>query len=153
MSPRLRPTLATDYAIIANWIKDAQACTRWAGPQIAFPFEVADLPHLLEKPDSQSLALADHRNLPVGFAQFWQRDERRTHLGRIIVSPAARGLGYGRLLCEQLMRHAIAKSGSAVLSLRVYRDNEGALHLYRQLGFVAVETDSNEEVLAMEYQV
>ena len=152
MSPRLRPTLATDYAVIANWIKDAQACARWAGPQLAFPFEVADLPDLLTKPDSQSLVLADQHDLPVGFAQFWKRDEQRVHLGRIIISPATRGLGYGRLLCEQLMQQAIAGTGMAVVSLRVYRDNPAALYLYRQLGFVVIENDSNAEVLAMEYR-
>ncbi|BBB63458.1 hypothetical protein UNDKW_5185 [Undibacterium sp. KW1] len=153
MSPLLRSALPDDYAVIATWINNIQACARWAGPQLPFPFASADLPALLAKPQAQDLVLIDVNKDVVGFAQFWQRDERRTHLGRIIVSPAARGLGYGRVLCEQLMRRAIAETGSSVLSLRVYRDNEGALHLYCQLGFVAVENDSNEEVLAMEYQV
>ena len=89
----------------------------------------------------------------VGYAQFWPRDEQRVHLGRIIVSPAARGKGYGRLLCEQLMQLAITETGLPVLSLRVYRDNPGALHLYQQLGFAEIEADSNDEVLAMEYKV
>ncbi len=153
MSPLLRSALPDDYAVIATWINNIQACSHWAGPQLPFPFASADLPALLAKPQAQDLVLIDVNKDVVGFAQFWQRDERRTHLGRIIVSPAARGLGYGRVLCEQLMRRAIAETGSSVLSLRVYRDNEGALHLYCQLGFMAVENDSNEEVLAMEYQV
>ncbi|MFZ6733098.1 GNAT family N-acetyltransferase [Undibacterium sp. Ji42W] len=151
--PILRATLSTDYAVIATWINNAQACARWAGPQLPYPFASADLPALLAKPQAHDLVLIDAKEDVVGFAQFWQRDERRTHLGRIIVSPAARSLGYGRLLCEQLMRHAVAETGLPALSLRVYRDNEGALHLYRQLGFIAVENDSSEEVLAMEYQV
>lgn len=153
MSPNLRPAVAGDYAIVATWIHNAQACARWAGPQLPYPFASTDLPALLAKPQAQDLVLTDANKDVAGFAQFWHRDERRTHLGRIIVSPAARGLGYGRLLCEQLMRHAIAETASPVLSLRVYRDNEGALHLYHQLGFIAVESDSNEEVLAMEYEV
>lgn len=152
MSTVLRPALVTDYAVIASWINDAKACARWAGPQLPYPFFTADLPSLLAKPQAQDLVLVDANQAIVGFAQFWRRDEQRVHLGRIIVSPTTRGLGYGRLLCEQLMQRAIAATGLPVVSLRVYRDNPAALHLYRQLGFVAVESDSNAEVLAMEYQ-
>ncbi|MFZ6871999.1 GNAT family N-acetyltransferase [Undibacterium sp. Di27W] len=151
MSPSLRPALATDYAVIATWIPNATACARWAGPQLVYPFASADLPALLAKPHAQALVMVDANQEVVAFAQFWRRDEQRVHLGRIIVSPAARGLGYGKLLCEQLMQHAIAGTGLSVVSLRVYRDNPAALHLYRQLGFVEVESDSNAEVAAMEY--
>jgi len=149
----LRPAVVIDYAVVANWINDAVACARWAGPQLPYPFATADLPELLAKPESQAFTLIDSSPTVVGFAQFWRRDEQRVHLGRIIVSPTTRGLGYGRILCEQLMQQAIAVTGLPVVSLRVYRDNPGALHLYSQLGFIAVEADSNAEVLAMEYRV
>ncbi|MBC3909489.1 GNAT family N-acetyltransferase [Undibacterium umbellatum] len=153
MSPSLRPVLMDDYAVIARWITSAQACSRWAGPTVTYPFKQNDLPALLAKPQAQSIVLVDANLKIVGYAQFWPRDEQRVHLGRIIVSPAARGKGYGRLLCEQLMQLAITETGLPVLSLRVYRDNPGALHLYQQLGFAEIEADSNDEVLAMEYKV
>ncbi|MFZ6766716.1 GNAT family N-acetyltransferase [Undibacterium sp. Di26W] len=153
MSSTLRPALFTDYAVIANWINDAEACARWAGPRLAFPFDSAGLPALLAKPEAQAFVLIGADKEVAGFAQFWRRDAQRVHLGRIIVSPATRGLGFGRVLCEQLMQQAIAVTGLSVVSLRVYRDNPGALHLYSQLGFVAVEAESNADVLAMEYRV
>ncbi|MFZ6744788.1 GNAT family N-acetyltransferase [Undibacterium sp. JH2W] len=151
MPPNLRPANTADYPVIASWIPDALACARWAGPQLAYPFASADLPALLAKPHAQALVMVNAYQEVVAFAQFWRRDEQRVHLGRIIVSPAARGLGYGRLLCEQLIQRAIARTGLSVVSLRVYRDNPAALHLYHQLGFVEVESDSNAEVVAMEY--
>lgn len=152
MSLRLRPAQMIDYAVIATWIGDSKACARWAGPMLAFPFETASLPALLAKPDSHSLVLVDNAELVLGFAQFWKRDAQRAHLGRIIVDPATRGLGYGAVLCGQLMQQALVTTGLPVLSLRVYRDNPGALHLYQRLGFVTVEADSDAEVLAMEYR-
>ncbi|MFZ6757189.1 GNAT family N-acetyltransferase [Undibacterium sp. Ji50W] len=153
MSPTLRSAVMADYAVIANWINDAKACARWAGPQLVFPFDSADLPALLAKPEAQAFVLIDADKEVAGFSQFWRRDAQRVHLGRVIVSPKTRGLGYGRVLCKQLMQQAIAVTGLSVVSLRVYRDNPGALHLYSQLGFVAVEAESNAEVLAMEYSV
>ncbi|MFZ6656313.1 GNAT family N-acetyltransferase [Undibacterium sp. TJN19] len=152
MPPSLRPALLRDYAVIAQWINNTEACARWAGPQLPFPFVSTDLPALLAKPEAQAFVLVAKNGEVAGFAQFWRRDARRVHLGRIIVSPSVRGLGYGRILCEQLMQQAIRTTGAPVISLRVYRDNAGALHLYHQLGFAAIESDSNAEVLAMEYR-
>lgn len=51
------------------------------------------------------------------------------------------------------MQLAIVETGLPVISLRGYRDNPAALHLCQQLGFVEIEADSNDEVLALEYKV
>ncbi len=150
MSLHLRPAQTHDYDVIASWIEDGRACARWAGPSLAFPFEPGSLAALLAKPDSHSLVLVDAADTVLGFAQFWKRDAQRVHLGRIIIDPAARGSGYGAVLCGRLMQQALAATGLPVLSLRVYRDNPGALHLYQRLGFLPVEADSDAEVLAME---
>ena len=62
-------------------------------------------------------------------------DGRVVHLGRIIVSPAQRGRGKGRELCERLVARAVQATGAGAVTLRVYRDNETALGLYLRLGF------------------
>jgi len=153
----LRPARASDYPVIGSWISDAESCARWAGPQLAYPFDSTALPVLLDKPGAHALVLIDvsvvsgDADAPLGFAQYWQRDETRVHLGRIIVSPAARGKGYGKILCESLLSTALEHSRLPIVSLRVYRDNLAALSLYRQMGFKVVESDSNPDVLAMEY--
>ena len=151
MNITLRPALAADYAVIASWISNAQACLRWAGPQLNYPFDIVRLAEQLKKPESKELALLDQKDNVVGFAQYWKRDSLRVHLGRIIVAPMSRGLGYGKILCEALLTRAQSDTGLPVVSLRVYRDNLAAQALYRQLGFVEVAADSNTEVMAMEY--
>lgn len=153
MNTTLRLARAGDYAVIASWISDAASCARWAGPQLAYPFDIRALPHLLEKPGSNAMVLTDATDATLGFAQYWQRDAQRVHLGRIIVSPSSRGLGYGRILCEGLLSTALSHTGRSIASLRVYRDNPAAQNLYRQMGFVEVASDSDQNVLAMEYRL
>jgi len=150
MKMTLRHANDTDFEEIAAWITDSHACMRWAGPFVAFPFGHQNLSCLLHKPGVVSLAMTNNLGQLLGFAQYWPRDEQRTHLGRIIVNPKSRGQGIGKVLCEQLIGTAMAATNTPIISLRVYRDNHNAHHLYQQLGFKACEEESNAEVLAME---
>lgn len=148
----LRGPGPVDYEAICAWVPDARACLRWAGPQVPFPLSAAQLPALLAIGGAASYALADGAAAPIGFGQHWVRVPGDVHLGRIIVSPAARGRGYGRLLCELLMAQAVRATGATALTLRVYRDNVAARTLYSRLGFAGVEAQSSGEVLFMRAQ-
>lgn len=150
MKMTLRRARDIDFEQISDWIKDQQACTRWSGLKDCFPFVNKNLSGLLHKPGAVSLVLCNEQDEPLGFAQYWPRDEQRTHLGRIIVNRHQRGLGIGKVLCEQLITAASKATGSPIISLRVYRDNHIAHQLYQRLGFEAQENDSSAEVLAME---
>jgi ribosomal protein S18 acetylase RimI-like enzyme len=137
-----------DYNTIASWIPDAAACLRWAGPRLAFPFSAAELPALLTVAGGESYCLSDGEE-PCGFGQHWVVTPGAVHLGRIILSPAARGKGLGRVLCRQLATKAVQSTGANTVTLRVYHDNTVALALYASLGFTPVEPESDEEVLFM----
>lgn len=149
----LRATRPADYGEIASWIPDADACIRWAGPRVTFPFSVDELPRLLDVPNGESWCLGDDGAAPRGFGQFWPYEPNAVHLGRIIVSPAVRGKGYGRELCRGLIAKAIQSTGASVVTLRVYRDNATAVALYRSLGFDPVESQSTPYALFMRMQV
>jgi RimJ/RimL family protein N-acetyltransferase len=86
----------------------------------------------------------------IGFGQFWPRDDRTVHLGRIIVAPQNRGFGLSMVLCKFLIAEALHTTNAEKITLRVYRDNQAALSVYSKLGFISVESESNSEVLAME---
>lgn len=77
-------------------------------------------------------------------------DARTAHLGRIIVSPLARGRGLGRLLMQALSAQALGQADVQQLTLRVYRDNTAAVALYRDLGFQQVEAFSTPDLLFMQ---
>jgi ribosomal protein S18 acetylase RimI-like enzyme len=58
-------------------------------------------------------------------------------------------LGHGKTLCTLLLNHATQVLGAPSVKLRVYRNNLPANAFYRALGFEAIESESNAEVLAM----
>jgi ribosomal protein S18 acetylase RimI-like enzyme len=149
MTCKLSPPGPDDYLSIASWITDAAACIRWAGPRVPFPFSATELPRLLAIDGIHRYFLVDESTDTCGFGQFWITTPVAVHLGRIIVSPAKRGQGYGRKLCQQLIQKAVVHTGANEVSLRVYRDNSAALSLYRSLSFVVDDRRSTDEVLFM----
>ena len=150
MTLAFRAPVTTDYKAIASWIPNASACARWAGPRFRFPFVSRELPELLDVERIHSFSMVSPENALVGFGQFWPRDERTVHLGRIIVAPHRRGLGLGMFLCEFLIAEALHMTKAEKITLRVYRDNQAAFSIYSKLGFISVVSESNSAVLAME---
>lgn len=149
MSIALRPPSSADYDSIASWISDADACRRWAGPKVPYPFSAGELPELLAVPAGASYCLSRRDGAPLGFGQYWPRPGGTIHLLRIIVSPTSRGKGLGRELCGQLIARALASAPAHSLTLNVYRDNETAVALYERLGFRVVAEKSAEDSLFM----
>jgi len=156
MTAMLRLPGHSDYETIATWIADAASCARWAGPKLRYPFSPVELQTMLSSVNGlaggASYCLADASDAcasPLGYAQHWVATPGAVHLGRIIISPLARGKGLGRIFCTLLMAQAIQATNAATMSLRVYRDNAPALALYASLGFVAEEAESSDEILFM----
>jgi ribosomal protein S18 acetylase RimI-like enzyme len=149
MSATLRIVEPADYEVIASWVPDAESCLRWAGPRVVFLFTAADLPGLLAVSAGRSYCLTERTAIPLGFGQHWVLRPGAVHLGRIIIAPAVRGRGFGRLLCQLLLAQAIEATGAAEVTLRVDRNNTVALSLYSRLGFSAVEAESSQRALFM----
>ncbi|QNI02059.1 GNAT family N-acetyltransferase [Halomonas sp. SH5A2] len=114
-----------------------------------FPFAATDLPEVLAVEGGSSYCLSDSDNRCIGFGQFWPGKQGAVHIGRIVISPEARGSGAGRLLCEKLIAQARQSTGASTVTLRVYRDNPAARSLYSSLGFFIVESESIDDLLFM----
>lgn len=63
-----------------------------------------------------------------------RKGSRRERLYSLAVDPAARGRGVGRLLMEAVLAAAGSRRAAEV-GLEVRTDNEGAIALYRSMGF------------------
>jgi ribosomal-protein-alanine N-acetyltransferase len=150
MEPNLRIVQPLHYATIADWLDSAEATQRWAGPGVPFPLSPERFAQVLELAVRPGWAMLDEKDLCVGFGQYWMTDTGTAHLGRIIVSPLARGRGLGRLLMQALSAQAQREDGIQRLTLRVYRDNTAAVALYRDLGFQQIEASSTPELLFMQ---
>lgn len=79
-------------------------------------------------------------NVPRGIACYSKRPGGTIHLGRILVDPQARGLGFGRVLVERLVQYVMTLPDVRRVTLNVYENNEPAVRLYSSLGFVVTET-------------
>ncbi|AWT14513.1 N-acetyltransferase [Stenotrophomonas maltophilia] len=150
MEPNLYAVQPSHYASIAGWLDSAAATQRWAGPGVPFPLPPERFAQVLELAARPGWALLAEQGQCLGFGQYWMTDAGTAHLGRIIVSPLARGRGLGRLLMQALSAQAMCEAGAQCLTLRVYRDNAAAVSLYRDLGFQQVDASSTPELLFMQ---
>lgn len=137
------------YSGLTSWITDAEACVHWAGPGINFPLSAEDLPVLLDEQDSRSYSLTDADDELMGFGQFWPRDSKTVHLGRIIINPLFRGQGLGKAMLQLLIAEASQRHQPETFTLNVLRDNPRAKFLYRKMGFVPLEYNSMPDMVFM----
>ena len=131
---RLRRATKENLESMMGWIDSEQACRIWAGEGFRFPFTTDQFFKDLGFPEYETYVLADKNDIPVGLGQIIHRSGR-LHLARILVMPALRGKGYGRRLCEELIKEGRARYGNKAFSLNVYRHNTVARQLYEKLGF------------------
>jgi len=141
-SCRLRPAKPDDLDVVLPWAPDAEAMRRWAGPSIGFPVSRQQLWENLHHVAGEAFVLClDPGEEIVGFGQVMHREDDYAHLARIIVAPARRGQGLGRVLCRELLRVAPTFLPVQAFSLYVYPDNARARALYRSLGFADVREE------------
>ncbi|QII28873.1 GNAT family N-acetyltransferase [Stenotrophomonas maltophilia] len=145
----LQPVHPSHFAVIAGWLDSPGATLRWAGAGVLFPLPSNAFAAALSLSERPGWVLLDAEGTCVGFGQYWPTAPGSTHLGRIIVSPQARGRVLGRGLMTALCAEAVHRTVAAQLTLKVYRDNPAAVALYRDLGFVASEDASTPELLFM----
>ena len=138
--------------MVASWISDAKACSRWAGPQVPFPFSSVELPAHIHATDTNTFCLSAEKEDLLGFAQYFDKGNGVVRLARVIVSPACRGQGLGKILCALVIERALTSLKVESFSLGVYRDNPAAIATYSELGFSLVEDQSTEESLTMALQ-
>lgn len=147
----LREARPEDLDVVASWIPDADACLRWAGPGLTFPFTDGSLARELLVPDraSRSLVHPDAPDVPLAFGQSWTREAGARHLGRVVVDPSHRGFGLGHALITRMVDEARVDADVRWITLRVFADNRPALAVYRQAGFVDVPSLREGDALFM----
>jgi len=80
----------------------------------------------------------------VAYGELWiDEAEQEVELARIIVRPAHRGRGVGKLYVKVLVDRA-ATFGYAEIFLRVLPDNPRAIHCYEAAGFAAVPSEDQK---------
>ncbi len=153
MDCTLRPAVPEDLKVILPWIKDPEMLKLWGGPLLTYPPDPLKTWDEIQATSKDIFSLIDHTGNVLGFAQTSIKEPNTVHLGRIIVSPAMRGMGLGRRLLKQLIQLVLSKTETERITLNVYRDNLAAFNLYKSLGFVVVSEDDARNSYGMRLQL
>jgi len=149
MHCRLRSATLPDLGVVLRWIGSPEQLQSWGLSGTLFPPEAARIWSLIGADAGTAFVLADRTGQVVGFGQAVPRTGEEVHLVRIIVAPALRGRGMGRLLCLALMERAVRRWHPLVFTLKVFEDNGPAVSLYRSLGFREYPAETSGTLLAM----
>ena len=137
---QLRPTVARDLPDLLGWVGSEAEMVLWSGPTFSWPLDLEQLDaYLAESPASSRLvwtAFDQVKPAPVGHVGLALQDNGNTgRLGRVLVAPNARHLGYGLAVTEAAVTAGFNETTIEVMTLGVYRHNTIARRLYEQLGF------------------
>jgi ribosomal protein S18 acetylase RimI-like enzyme len=133
----LRPFDGRNAATILGWIESPEQLWHWAARK---DFPVAD-PNVFHEwhadPDVTAYELVVDGEL-TGYGELWcEPDEPSAELARLIIAPAHRNRGLGRLLAQSLTEQC-CEVGYSDVSVRVCPANVAALTCYRAAGFKRV---------------
>jgi ribosomal protein S18 acetylase RimI-like enzyme len=149
MNPPLRQLLPGERATVCAWAVGEQ----WPGLTKGRLIDYEEFVQILASPGHHSFALGEGRLPLIGFGQIWVAANGTVNLVRLLIDPIERGKGFGKLLCQLLLAQALCLPSTSRVKLRVRRDNIPAVAVYRALGFLELESESNEQVLGMAYEV
>ncbi len=141
MNSNLRSAVMTDIESVLSWIPDAESMKLWAGPQVRYPATSDSVWQDIGGEDGNVFSMESSENTLLGFGQLIARGNSIVHIARVIVNPAYRGKGWGKILMKQLITTAVHDLKARQVTLNVYTSNHTALSLYQALGF-RVENDA-----------
>ncbi|KAI9811145.1 MAG: hypothetical protein M1827_005596 [Pycnora praestabilis] len=106
----------------------------------SFATEVSTLPGKYAPPSGEILLARDTDGVTVGCVALRSLDtfEACCEVKRLYISPAARGMGLGRMLADALCDVA-RERGYREIRLDTLPDMRGAIRLYKSMGFVEIE--------------
>jgi ribosomal protein S18 acetylase RimI-like enzyme len=125
--------------IVQGWVRGRDEAAAWAGLSDE-PLSPATFAHWHADQDVFGFVLL-RKELPVGYGEVWlNSDPDAVELARIIVAPASRGRGIGRILIDKLTAETPA-ADSKMAFLRVRPGNSRALRCYEKAAFRRVPSE------------
>lgn len=94
-------------------------------------------------------------DVPVGFAMYGSLPDSQggnnLWIDRMLIDEQFQCRGYGRKFMELLIERVLQEYGKQPIYLSVFKENQGAVHLYETLGFRSIgEYDTaGEEIMRM----
>ena len=145
----IRKAARDDLTEALSWPKNADEFKFWFGDKISFGSSAAKIWAQIKADTRATYAFIDNERL-LGFGQCYEKHPKARHIACLIVTPEARGQGFGRQFVNELMDNALTMPDVKRITLNVYPDNLPARQLYRDLKFD--EKGETRGMIAMQYQ-
>ena len=137
----IRPYRKNDSEKISNWCQDKEVFYKWSEGRLGdFPVS----PERIEQ--AVSGRIDNEKYFPftafdetgvVGFFTLRQPGNKDNELsfGYVILSPQARGKGYGKQMLKLGIKFAFELYGASKVLLEVFENNPDAYYCYKSIGF------------------
>lgn len=126
-------TSRPDADRVVSWVASQADAVQFAGPDVPWPLTGDTLIESARHAHYTTFLLRD-RTEPVATGAT-RTASGVMRIGRVLVDPAARGRGRGRVLMDALIARAASEPDVRAIELGVFADNVAARHLYAELGF------------------
>ncbi len=140
---RLRPYNINDADKILSWSNEERAFYKWsAGVLGEYPITEEQFGFV----NNLMAFTAIEDDEVIGFFTMRRPSESYDELrfGFVVVNPAKRGKGYGKVMLQLGLKFAFEIYGAKKVSLGVFENNESAYYCYKAVGFGDVVLDETE---------
>ena len=140
---RLRRYRPEDFATLQGWIADRREHALWCADRFSYPLAQEDFHRVLAAAAVEAgetpFILCDDGGLALGFVCYSQ-DNGVGKLRFVILAPALRGKGLGKMLLNSALGYAFGAAGAEAVRLSVFPENVRAMACYERIGFRAIMT-------------
>lgn len=131
--PDHRPVEPRDLSRICCFVQSAEELF-FLFPKARYPLNTAQLQQAIDSRSDATVLLQDDQ--VVAFANFYRAEAGGIcAIGNVIVDPAQRGQGLGRLLIGTMLELASQRYQANEVRISCFNHNTAGLLLYPQLGF------------------
>lgn len=133
---RLTPYTPTWGNLIASWVT-SDLDLRWLAPGTVPPLSGEKITAWKKVGGASLVGFEGRSKVPVAYGEVNPMRTEAGHfwIGHIVVDPALRGCGLGRLFVHKLLEEAFHKQKAGRVSLVVFPENRAAVHCYERCGF------------------
>lgn len=123
-----------DAQRVSSWVSNATEALTFAGLTLGYPFTGEAF--LQSAGDRWNTYVLRDNQTAVATGAIEYRGDGEARLGRVLVDPAQRGEGFGRVMLHRLIAQATQHATIDRLTLSVFETNRAARKLYASLGFI-----------------
>ena len=128
--------LEKDFKNLITWIDTKEELMQFAGPQLIFPLTNEQLQETLTNKNVFAFKIVENsKNLPIGHAEIFIKDNSFS-LARILIGEKKmRGKGLGKITVDKLLEFGFKNFEKNTAELNVFDWNVSAIKCYEKAGF------------------